>query len=348
MPASKAERAILQRRRAAASGAVLVPLLEKILEHEVFFDDQEDVRFLEMLVQARRLPRRKGVFSPSMLGSCLRQAFFARRNEPKLDTPDSQANAYFLTGNFTHLKLQFAMWKAHRAGLLELMAVPIKHELLIVDELCQTGAISNGDHDTWSKALNFYGDGTRPGVEVRVVDGDYGGTIDVLPILPFNLGDPDEDFVQMRPAIVDFKGINVVDYQRTIRDGAKPAYRKQIVGYAKTANKVLGLDIENCLLVSECKAGPITGRGSVIALHETHVSVEEWSGEEARRLRTLRHYHANDELPAIECVSTQHMGFQGCPFRDRCRDEVLVVQRERERRAREESKNAKPARSRRS
>lgn len=324
---TKAEKAIIARRRAEESGDVLVPLLERLLESEVAPEDDEDFRFIDMLMRARALPRRKGVFSPSMLGSCRRQAWLSKRGEEKLSPPDSRMNGFFLTGNWTHYKWQFAMWKAHRAGMLELAHVPIAHEWLIIDELCQTGSITDEAHAAWTDALNFYGDGTRPGVEVRVVDGDYGGTIDVLPILSIG------------HVVVDFKGIRLDDFQKTIKSGAKPEYRKQIVGYAKIANKVLGLDITDCLLVSECKAGPMLGRGSPIALHETRVRVADFEGEVNRRLRDLRWHDENDTMPAAECVSTLHMSYQGCPFGGKfCREEVLAVQRRRESAARAESK----------
>jgi hypothetical protein len=101
----------------------------------------------------------------------------------------------------------------------------------------------------------------------------------------------------------------------------------------------LNPQIEECLLISECKAGPALGRGSPIALHETRVRVADFEGEVNRRLRDLRWHDANDVMPPIECVSTLHVGFQGCPFGGRfCRDEVLEVQRERERAARESSR----------
>jgi len=345
---------LIARRKAAGSGAVLVPLLERLLEHEVIPEDEEDFRFMDMLVRARALPRRKGVFSPSMLGSCMRQAYLSKRGETKLIAPDSQRNGYFLNGNFVHFKLQFAMWKAHRASLLELASVPIGGEVDIVMQLVIDGHVSEQEGRRWMDALNFYGDATRPGVEVRVVDGDWGGTIDVLANLPTEVPpeiDAAGDFYQYGSYVIDFKGLRLDDYMKTVRRGASPEYRKQIVGYAGIANKVLALDppVTECLLVCECKAGPVSGVGSPIALHETLVPVAEFDGEVQRRLRTLRHYDRKDDLPAIECVSTQHMGFQGCPFNARCRDEVLAVQRERERKARRsaDGKQTSVARSRR-
>lgn len=336
------DKTIQQRRRAAATGAVLVPILERLLEEECIPEDAEDFRFLDMLVRARALPRRKGVFSPSMLGSCMRQAYFAKRNTEKHVSKSPQMNGYFLNGNFVHFKWQFAMWKGHRAGVLELATVPIEHELVILRDLRESNMLSLKEYDEWAGALNFNGNGTRPGVEVRVVDGDFGGTIDVLA----HMTTPETSY---NTHVIDFKGINLIDYQRTIKKGAKPEYRKQIVGYAKVANKTLALNppVENCLLVSECKAGPVPGSGSPIALHETLVPVALFEGEVNRRLKTLRFADQKGDMPPAECQSTLHMCFQECGFNRFCRDEVLVTQRERERIARARNKPTTVARSRR-
>lgn len=308
------ERRILQERRAAATGAVLVPILEELLEEEVIPEDEQDFRFLDMLMRVRAIPRSKGVFSPSMLGSCVRQAYLSKRGTEKQLTRNPQVNGYFFKGNFVHYQWQFATWKAHRKGMLELVAVPAE-----------------------SPEVDFYGNGTRPGVEVRVIDGEWGGTIDALV------------HIWSVFYVVDYKGINQIDFQRTLKRGAKQEYRKQIVGYASIANKVLTLPtpITDCLLVSENKSGPMAGNGSPIALHETRVSVEQFMPEVSRRLKTLRWYDGRDELPEAECVSTQHTGFMECPYGARfCRDEVLVAQKAREERGKKNhaSKDWKVAR----
>lgn len=236
-----------------------------------------------------------------MLGDCVRKAYFAKRGEKRLAVNSPQAHGYFLNGNFVHLKWQFAVWKAARQNLLEIATV--------------------------SDTL-----GERPAVEVRVVDGDFGGTIDIIPI------------IDDKAYVVDFKGINVIEFQRTVKRGAKVAYRRQVVGYGMIAQEKLGIELAGCLLVSECKAGPISGRGSPIALHETFVPIEDHRGDVARRLRTLRWFDAKEELPPPECVSTIHMGFQECPFSANCREEVRQIQRERESRAAKQPRNWKPSR----
>lgn len=332
MPTST-EKNLISKRRAAERG-ILVPILEELLEQEVIPEDAEDFRYMDMLVRARALPRRKGVFSPSMLGSCMRQAYFAKRNVEKHRAPNPRANGFFLKGNFTHFHWQFAMWKAHRAGLLELVSVPIAHELEIIQEISHK--MSANEQRVWEAALNFNGDGTRPGVEVRVIEDDFGGTIDVLPR------------IDKKIYVVDFKGINVIDFQRQLKKGAPPKYRKQIVGYCGRAAHVLGLKIEGGLLVSENKAGPdSSASASPIALHETFVSIKEYEGEVQSRLRTLNWHDDKNDVPPPECVSTAHMQFQECAFSRFCRVEVRSIQREREAHARKASpRNLRVSRSR--
>ena len=302
------ERRIIGKRRTSSSGAILIPILEKLLELPIEVETEEDFRFMEMLIRARAVPRAGGVFSPSMLGACVRQAFFSKKGVEKLAARSPQTNGYFLHGNFIHLKWQFALWKAQVSKMIAISPVPATRE------------------------LDFYGDGTRPGVEVRVIRDDFGGTIDAIVTL------------ERRNYIVDFKGINLIDFQRTVKNGAPLAYRRQIVGYGMIAREALSLKLDGCLLISECKAGPTGGRGNPIALHETFVPIDEYSGDVERRLRTLRWFDAKDERPPPECVSTIHMGFQECPYNRFCREEVREIQRERERRQAKSPRDWKPAR----
>lgn len=298
------------------------------MEVEQVPDSNEDFRFMSMLLAARALPRRKGVFSPSMLSSCLRQSWFAKRGTEKHAAFSVETNGYFLKGNFVHLQWQFACWRLHQARLIELVTVPIAHELDILRELFLSGDENHSDRDyvQWSDALDFNGDGTRLGVEVRVVDGDFGGTIDVLARFLLEQREP--------VRVVDFKGINLIDFQRTLKNGTKSEYKRQISGYGKIASTVLGLDVREACLVSECKAGPLRGRTSPLALHEDVIQVVDHLGDVKRLLKTLRHYDAVDDMPPAECVSTRHKGYEECAFNRYCKDEVLVAQRAREAMAR--------------
>jgi hypothetical protein len=291
------ERRIIEERKSAKRGDLLIPILEKLLEHEVIPEDEEDFLFMDVLVRARAQKRQKGVFSPSQLGTCTRQAYFGKRGEEKHLIESPRSNGYFLTGNYTHFQWQFALWKAHRAGMLELVTIK--------------------DPTGLTLALPGYRVGERPGVEVRVVDGDVGGTIDALVQLP-RIGYPQP---------VDFKGINLIDFQRTIKRGPSIAYQRQLVGYSKLLNDKLKLGIKTALLVSECKAGPFSG-GQPLGLHEALVPLDDYLGDVQRRLKTLRWYDTRDELPEIECVSTKHMQYQECPFNRFCREEVVARQRE--------------------
>jgi hypothetical protein len=340
------ERRIIQTRHAKKTGAILVPILEDVLEHECIPETPQDFRFMDMLIRARTLPRQKGVFSPSMLGSCIRQAYFAKRGEEKVLAGSPRTNGYFLTGNFIHLKWQFALWRAHTLGKLELVSVPIDEEEKIVRALCLSGDENHSDEDyvRYMDALDFYGNGTRPGVEVRVHtrdNPDFMGTIDgLITVLP-----------RRKAHIVDFKGINVIDYQRTLKRGAKREYRVQLTGYGWNLNlSDLPVEVEDCLLVSENKAGPDNSySSSPLALHETRVPVAAHLPEVKRRLRTLRWYDSRNEVPPPACYSTTLMAYQECPFQRYCRDEVKATQRERERKAAKNGgkrnlKVAKPAR----
>ncbi len=123
MAKTSTERRISQRRRARG---ILVPLLEEILDNPQGIEDEKDAEFMVALMAARSREREKDVFSPSMLGSCVRQSYFARtgveRHRPK--TPRS--NGYFIDGDFRHYKWQFLLWKLHRAGLIRLLGVEVR------------------------------------------------------------------------------------------------------------------------------------------------------------------------------------------------------------------------------
>lgn len=339
------EKRILQERHAKKTGAILVPILEELLEEECIPETPDDFRFMEMLVRARALPRQKGVFSPSMLGSCVRQAWFSKRGVEKHKARNPQTNGYFLKGNFVHFQWQFALWKAHTKNMLELVPVPIGDEVSLITQLVIDGELEERDAVAWCNALNFYGDATRPGVEVRVQapgNEDFMGTIDgMIRVPPFK--------INLKVHVVDFKGINVIDFQRTVKKGAKPEYRKQIVGYGNNVNESdLPYEVEDCLLVSENKAGPTnSASSSPLALHETLVPIEEHMPEVRRRLKTLRWFDSRDEVPPPECVSTNHMGYQECAFNRFCREEVRAIQRERERRSRQSPRDVTVARPRR-
>lgn len=114
------EARILEKRK---SRGILVPILEQVLERPLDVETDEDMAFLLRLMQQRAVPREKGVFSPSMLSACMRRSYFAKTGQERRWAKSPRTNAFFLDGNFRHFKWQFALWKAHQAGLLKLLAV---------------------------------------------------------------------------------------------------------------------------------------------------------------------------------------------------------------------------------
>jgi hypothetical protein len=123
MARTATERRILERRKAKG---ILVPILEEVLEKQLDVEDEADREFMLNLMVARGREREKGVFSPSMLSSCTRQAYFAVSRQEKRPAKSPRTNGYFLDGDFRHYKWQFALWKAHRAGLLILHGCEIR------------------------------------------------------------------------------------------------------------------------------------------------------------------------------------------------------------------------------
>lgn len=98
---------------------VLVPLLEDLFTRPVEIENMYDAAWVHSLMrktlkreEERSLNR---VYGPSNLASCLRQVHLAKNHEElgiKRQTPTSiQPNFYFNTGNWLHLKWQFALYK---------------------------------------------------------------------------------------------------------------------------------------------------------------------------------------------------------------------------------------------
>lgn len=126
-PPTKTETAIRNRRKTVESGAVLLPLFEELLRKPIKIEDNEDVRFLTALAARQTRPREKGVYSPSMLGSCMRQAYFAKtQSVPYKEIERPVVNTYFSYGDFVHLRLQFWLHKLDRQGKLTLIDCEIR------------------------------------------------------------------------------------------------------------------------------------------------------------------------------------------------------------------------------
>jgi hypothetical protein len=112
-------------RRSKDPKGILVPLVQNFLTNSsCSIDSAEDVKFLAALttlMAAREEARQEeglGYYSPSSLGEhCLRKAYLQRHAErnPHGQSPHGMmAHYYFLTGNFIHIKWQFALYKLEK------------------------------------------------------------------------------------------------------------------------------------------------------------------------------------------------------------------------------------------
>lgn len=101
----------------------LVPLLEDLMTRPVRIESTSDVEFVRNLLvkqrQREELRSLKGHYSPSALANCLRQVYLGKhagdlgikRKVPVRVEP----NFYFLTGEWLHLKWQYALFKLNKA-----------------------------------------------------------------------------------------------------------------------------------------------------------------------------------------------------------------------------------------
>jgi hypothetical protein len=157
------------------------------------------------------------------------------------------------------------------------------------------------------------------GVEVPIISKhkDHGGTVDAL------------CSIYGERVIVDFKGLNVRTFTNITYGTVPESYLIQIPDYAMLYNsRRNGSDrISKGLLVVENKGGPDPKHP--LALHETEIPIELHLPNVRSRLQELRKHGESDSIPPPECVSTQSIQFQSCPFRKYCRDEVKKIQRRR-------------------
>lgn len=116
MPKTTVEKLI---RHKATRKGVLVPLLEDLFQRPVDIESEEDVDWIADLL--RRMVSRSNnrnsapVFSPSQLASCLRYVYLLKEHKElgikKAGDIRIEPNFYFFTGNFIHIKWQFALYK---------------------------------------------------------------------------------------------------------------------------------------------------------------------------------------------------------------------------------------------
>jgi hypothetical protein len=116
MPRTSLEKSIRHKR---TRSGMLVPLLEDLFARPVEIDTDEDVEWLTLLLQ--QVHMRQGarstnpLYSPSQLASCLRYVYLLKHHGQheisKVPSRSVSAHYYFFTGNFLHLKWQFALYK---------------------------------------------------------------------------------------------------------------------------------------------------------------------------------------------------------------------------------------------
>lgn len=116
------EKDILRRRARAGK---LVPLIEEYFRNNSLeVEDAKDRKFLVDLLEKRSQQRHvRGHYSPSQLGACMRAVYFGRTGKKRSRVIDPRAQGFFAQGNFMHLKWQFVLWKLHRQGKIEIVAI---------------------------------------------------------------------------------------------------------------------------------------------------------------------------------------------------------------------------------
>ena len=265
---------------------LLVPLLEDLLREPLRIENEEDVEFIETLLNKgiEREQRRntRPVFSPSAMAACLRQVYLTRHHSElgisKLKSMRMEPNFYFLTGEWLHIKWQFA---CHRLS----QKFPDKFELVS----CEYPIISKR--------------------------GDHGGTVDVCCIVGGELLIVDfkglnvKDFSRIARGEASGYELQLADYMALFN--------------SRPENRARNLRIDRALLVVENKGG--SNANHPIALHETVVELSDWIKPLRQRLKILREHENAGEMPPPECVSTTSFQFTSCPFRKYCRPEVTKI-----------------------
>lgn len=283
---------IKQLKRSGRSKAILTPKIEEFMQRPIEIEDEADKQFLADLIEARSTPRNKGVYSPSMLASCLRQIYLIKNGEiQQKKLHRIEASGFFLDGNFRHFKWQFAVWKMHRAGIVQLI-------------------------DVGSTCL---------GTEVYVENekGDFGGTLDQLVYMPDENIIVTNDYKGMNGNSFN-QSVNRGPGNRYIWQSV--GYAKLANSYLDLPQK-----IDSVLIIGENKNGPVNTRRikTPLGLYEWRIPITDHEFTVSRRLKTLRAYERRQELPPIECHSTRQMMFKDCPFASFCRGEIEAVEKTR-------------------
>lgn len=292
----------------AQSKGILVPKLNEILKYGVRIENEDDAAFLHALAmkQVQRERERTtsdGVFSPSGIASCLRRVYL-QKNWKKLgytrvELPAIEPHYYFLTGDFIHLKWQFAMYKLSLWEMEKAAKNGTEPDFFLID--CELTVDSKRK--------------------------DHGGTIDVLALIDGEL------------VIVDVKGLNFRAFQTLDMAESIHQYTLQVGDYMMLWNSgvrhrlievpdvirdLMGWEnwprVTKGILLAENKAGPDSKHPA--ALTEYVVKSKNALPEVRARLEALRAHEEEGTLPEIECKTTRGIQFTGCPFAEVCRKEI--------------------------
>ena len=283
---------------------LVVPLLNELLKSPLGIDNESDANFLHMLAmkQVERERVRKegdGVFSPSGLASCLRRVYLSKNWKQlglsRVELPAIEPHFYFFTGDFLHLKWQFAFHK--------------------LSELCQGREFMLLD------------------VEVALLSKrkDHGGTIDVVALIDEELVIIDVKGLNPRNFRPIDEGSPPHDYRIQVADyGMLWNSQRYLLGehwerIAETLGWTEIPKVKRGIILAENKGGPDTRHPA--ALTETVINIQDNLPDVRARLELLRGHQEEGTFPAIECENTRGIQFTGCPFAEICRKEVK--QRER-------------------
>ncbi len=302
---TRLEQQIISTRRTKRKGQILVPMLHELLKRKVEIETEEDAEFIHTLMQLgvmREKQRQEGyennqmVFSPSSLASCLRKVYLSKKHQDlgleRVELPNVNAHSYFFTGDWIHLKWQFALYKLNQLMPKDFMLLELE-------------------------------------LPVMSKHGDHGGTIDALALI---YGEPfliDVKGLNVRGfQNVDF-GTLQDEYRIQLADYIMLFNAQRGWPIAESWKKVLGLEkfpkIERGIILAENKGGPDSGHPAGIT--ERIVNADENIPEVRLRLGELRRHEEANTIPQIECTNTRTIQFQGCPFANFCKKEVTAYER---------------------
>lgn len=308
MPRTELEKRIIQNRRLKERGGLIVPLLEEMLRAPLGVESEVDAEWLYGLalkqverdrVRQESYDKDEMVFSPSGLGDCLRRVFLSKNHKKlgleRVSLPAIEPHFYFFTGDFLHLKWQFAFYK------LSCLGIPFH----LVD------------------------------VEIPILSKrkDHGGTLDVLALLgtealiidlkglnvrAFNAVDRDEGTDWNHKYRIQLTDYGMLFNSALQRGTWKPD--EQTENYMKHYGMDEFPKVKRMVLLAENKGGPDPHHPA--ALTESIIDLKSNLPEVRGRLELLREYDEKEEIPPAECESTRLISFTGCPFAGFCQKEV--------------------------